>query len=289
MAGCLKGLIVSAPDLAIQSYSLPSGKADLNRFEYLLRARIPFTFVRFSDGEIELLRNRKLSIDGGITEFRGKRFSNQFPDFDKKYFDPYFDQDIRRDLIASAVFRGNTYFKGIPTRHNNAILDREFLLRLNGGFTSQMTFSDLFLNSNFIRARSSFFPFLSECFESIVVIGNWRCELHGYLAKGRLIKIPDNFFSTYQKTLQTVMQELLDAPQFTLILSSASSLSNIIGHKLYIERPDLTFLDIGTALHDFMGLQLGTRAYHKLINVHTLRERFEAWRYRWHKEYQIKW
>ena len=272
-----------------QDYPLPNGKVDLDRFEQLLRDRSPFTFVRFSDGEIELLRNRKLSIDGGITEFRGKRFSNQFPNFDKKYFDPFLDQEIRRDLIESAVFSGTYYFKGIPTRHNNAIIDREFLLRLNGGFTTQMTFSDLFLNSNFIRARSIFFPYLANCFKTIVVIGNWRCELNGYLSKGRLIKIPDNFFSIYQETLHKVLNELLNVPQSSVILSSASSLSNIIGHKLYVKRPDLTFLDIGTALHDLMGLQLGTRAYHKLINTRTPHERFQAWRYRQHKEYQIKW
>jgi hypothetical protein len=279
---------VSKDDL-MQPHSLPGGKVDLDRFEQFVRDRKPFTFVRFSDGEIELLRNRRLSIDGGVTEFRGKRFSNQFPDFDKKYFDPCSDQAIRRDLIASAAFRAGMYFKGIPTRHNNAIIDREFLLRLNGGFTNQMTFSDLFLNSNFTRARASFFPFFAKSFDDILVVGNWRCELNGYLAKGHLIKISDNFFSIYQETLQKVMHELLDAPQSALILSSASSLSNIIGHKLFIERPDLTFLDIGTALHDLMGLPLGTRAYHKLINMRTLTERFQAWRYRQHKEYEIKW
>ena len=149
-----------------QEYLLPDGKSDLDRFEQFLREQSPFTFVRFSDGEIELLRNRKLSIDSGVTEFRGKRFSNQFPDFDKKYFDPLIDKEIRRDLIESAMYRGAAYFKGIPTRHNNAIIDREFLLRLNGGFTSQMTFSDLFLNSNFTRARSNFFPLLAEYFKT---------------------------------------------------------------------------------------------------------------------------
>lgn len=279
------------PNLIFPPHILPTGKADLDRFEQFVQMRIPFTYVRFSDGEIELLRNRKLSIDGGVTEFRGRRFANQFPNFDQKHFDPHSGQDIRRDLMASAVFRGNTYFKGIPTSHNNAIIDREFMLRLNGGFTQQMTFSDLFMNSNFLRVRSFFFPFLAEFFKDILIVGNWRCSLIGYLAKGRLIKIPDNFFSPsiYQSTLKEVMAKLLEAPKSALILSSASSLSNIIGHRLYLHRADLTFLDIGTTLHDLMGLQLGTRAYHKLLNNHTFREKFYAWRYRQHHEYQLKW
>ncbi len=276
-------------DITSEPIAMPTGEADLDRFENFVRKRIPFTFVRFSDGEIEILRNRKLVIAGGVTEFRGKFFSNQFPEFDQKNFDPRIGQDVRADLLASAIFRDGSYFKGIPTRHNNALSDREFMLRLNGGFTSQMTFSDLFLNSNFLRARASFLPFIVESFGDLFVVGNWRCKLKGYLVKGRLIQIQDDFFSSYQQTLNSVHSILQDIPESALILSSASSLSNILGHRLRCTRPDLTFIDIGTALNDLMGLPLRTRAYHKLIDPCSLRDRFAAWRYRMHHEYKLKW
>lgn len=276
-------------DSSDQSYVMPTGEIALDHFEQLAQAHEPFTFVRFSDGEIEILRNRKLVISGGVTEFRGKSFSNKFPEFDQKRFDPHSGQDVRSDLLTSALFCEDAYYKGIPTRHNNALGDREFMLRLNGGFSPQMTFSDLFLNANFIRSRSVFFPFVTTCFKDLIVVGNWRCDLKGYLEKGRLIKIPDNFFESYNQTLETVLTELLKSPQAALVLSSASSLSNVLGYQLRLTRPDLTFLDIGTVLNDLMGLPLGTRAYHKLINPHTLGERFAAWRYRQHREYQLKW
>jgi len=276
-------------DTARVANVMPTGDGDLDRFERLVRERSPFTFVRFSDGEIEILRNRKLVIADGMTEFRGRLFSNQFPEFDQKRFDPRRGQDVRSDLLASAIFCESAYFKGVPTRHNNALGEREFMLRLNGGFTPQMTFSDLFLNSNFLRARESFFPFLAASFEDLLVVGNWRCELKGYLGIGRLIQIPDDFFSAYQQTLDSVQAALQAAPDSALILSSASSLSNVLGHRLRISRPDLTFLDIGTVLNDFMGLPLGTRAYHKLLDPRTLRERFAAWRYHRNREYQLQW
>ncbi len=276
----------ASPEVA---HVTPTGDGDLDRFERLVRERLPFTFVRFSDGEIEILRNRKLVIAGGVTEFRGKRFSNQFPEFDQKRFDPRHGQDVRGDLLASAIFCDVGYFKGVPALHNNALCDREFMLRLNGGFTPQMTFSDLFLNSNFLRARARFFPFLVESFEDLLVVGNWRCELRGYLVKGGLIQVPDDFFSSYQQTLNSVKAALHDAPESALILSSASSLSNVLGHSLRLSRPDLTFLDIGTVLNDLIGLPLGTRAYHKLINPQTLKERIAAWSYHTSKEYQLTW
>lgn len=280
---------ICSTDKAGAAHVMPTGDKDLDRFEYLVRERSPFTFVRFSDGEIEILRNRKLVIANGMTEFRGMRFPNQFPEFDQKRFDPRGSQLVRSDLLDSAIFSESSYFKGVPTWHNNAVGDREFMLRLNGGFTPQMTFSDLFLNSNFLRSRASFFPFLVSSFEDLLVVANWRCELQGYLSKGRLVHIPDNFFSVYQKTLHSVLALLQKAPESALILSSASSLSNILGYRLRISRPDLTFVDIGTVLNDLVSLPLGTRAYHKLINPRTLRERFAVWLYRHSREYQLRW
>jgi hypothetical protein len=41
----------------------PSAHSDILKFCMLLESEFPFTFVRFSDGEVELLRNRKLFID----------------------------------------------------------------------------------------------------------------------------------------------------------------------------------------------------------------------------------
>ena len=268
---------------------MPDGKADLDRLHMLVTARRAFTFVRFSDGELEVIRNRSMSISSGVTEFRGRFFRNSFPEYDQKRFVPNRCQDLRSDLIRSAIFRDDFYFKGIPSRHNNMVVDREFMLRLNGGFSAEMTFSDLFMNSNYVRSRNDFFPSIVEEFGNVIVVGNWRCELTGYLGRGRLVKIPDDFFSKYKQTLDEVYAELLDVPDCALILSSASSLSNVLGHHLRVNRPDLTFIDVGTVLNDLLGLSLGTRAYHRLSNPRTPRERFAAWRYRQSREYQLQW
>ena len=268
---------------------LPTGQGDLERFLEMVRQRHPFTFVRFSDGETEILKNRKLVISGGVTEFRGRVSTNKFPEFDRKHFDPSSGQVVRADLLAAACFRDRAFYKGIPTRHNRAVDDREFMLRLNGGFTEQMTFSDLFLNANFLEARRSFFPALIEAFQTVCVVGNHRCSLQGKLAQGQLIPIPDNFFSCYEDTRESVLAALSDVAEGALVLSSASSLSNVVGHQLRIDRPDITFLDIGTVLNDMIGLPLGTRAYHSVINPVTFKDKLVSWRYRWHREYQLRW
>lgn len=250
----------------MQNVIIPNPIEHLNHFIDMLKKHIPFTFIRFSDGEIEILRNRYLEITQGKTLFRGREFKNNFPDFDAKKFDPRIHQNIRKDLLASALFREENFYKGTQTSHlPNGIIDREFLLRLNGGFHTNMTFSDLFLNSNYEKYRKECVP-LFENYEKIYVIANYRAKPTGILKQAKHIDIPDNFFATYEEVVDNVFQQIENTENGSLILSSASSLSNILGHRLYVRNPNFTFLDIGTSVNDLLTLNHNTRAYHKQEN-----------------------
>lgn len=262
---------------------IPDAIIHLNNFISLLKSKTPFSFVRFSDGEIEILRNRYLEIGGGKTLFRGREFKNSFPDFDAKRFDPRIHQNIRKDLLSSALFREKNFYKGIPTAHNNAIKDREFLLRLNGGFDTNMTFSDLFLNSNYRKYRDEVVS-LFEAFENIYVIANYRAKPIEILEKATHIHIPDNFFATYDDVVKDVFEQIKNLPDGSLILSSASSLSNILGFWLYQQNPTITFLDIGTSINDLLSLSHNTRAYHN-----EEKSFFQRIFYRSKKGYEIQW
>ena len=259
------------------------------RFEDLISKKQPFTFVRFSDGEMEVIRNRKLFIGDNVTHFRGREFRNSFPDFDRKNFDPSSSQDLRGDLMLAATYKNNLFYKGIPTSHNNMLVEKELMLRLNGGADERLTFADLFLNSNFSNARKFFFPMAIGQFSNLFVVGNFRCSLSDELKHGCLVPIPDNFFSDYQKTLQSSMETLSVAPDSSLVLSSASSLSNILGQKLRMIRPDITFLDVGTAINDLIGLPLGTRGYHSLMNPQGFASKIRSFCYKYSREYKLRW
>lgn len=262
---------------------VPDANIHLNNFISLLKLKTPFSFVRFSDGEIEILRNRYLEIGKGKTVFRGREFRNNFPDFDTKRFDPRIHQNIRKDLLSSALFREKNFYKGIPTSHNDALKDREFLLRLNGGFDINMTFSDLFLNSNYRKYRDEVVP-LFGTFENIYVIANYRANPVGILKGAIHIHIPDNFFATYDSVVNDVYTQIKDAPEGSLILSSASSLSNILGYKMYLQNLNITFLDVGTSINDLLSLNHNTRAYHN-----EEKSFFQRMFYRTKKGYEIKW
>ena len=99
-------------------------------------------------------------------------------------------------------------------------------------------------------------------FNNIVVISNWRSNVKFKVYKH--INVCDNFIKSYQSELDKIQKELIDIPKCSIVLCSASSLTNILGHKLFTLRSDLTFLDVGTSINDLY--LFNTRVYHKLLN-----------------------
>ena len=252
----------------MSSFIKPDRKNHFNYFITLLNSKKPFTFIRFSDGEVEVLKNRKLTILNKKTFFRGKAYSNDYPVMDTKKFDPLIDQKFRMDLLESCIFKSEFYFKGIRTFSINdceSIIDREFLLRLNGGFDNYITFSNLLINENYLLFRSKMFPLILKKFKNVVVVSNWRSKINFECYEH--IKVCDNFIKNYENEFKNIFNLLFNIPDYSVVLCSASSLTNILGHKLFLLRPDLTFLDVGTSINDLLSLENNTRVYHKLLKT----------------------
>lgn len=237
----------------------PSAIKDIKKFYKMIKNKEAFSFIRFSDGELEIIRNRYLKISKGKTHFRGKVFKNNFSEIDSKEFDPKLNNDIREDLIYSAVAKMHNFYKGMP--HKRSKKDRELLVTLNGGLDENITFADLLINSNYKFYRDNIVPQF-ENYQNIYLIANFRAKPKDVLSKSIHIKIPDNFFSNYKKVKEQIISKLKNIPKNSLILSSASSLTNIIGHEIYRFRNDLTFIDVGTSINDLIGLDSITRSYH---------------------------
>jgi hypothetical protein len=241
----------------------PSGTDDLFAFAQMLGQRVPFTFIRFSDGESEILNNRRLEIAGGKTDFRGRTFRNSFPDWDAKTFLPVVHHEIRSDLVGAATENKASLFKGILTRSNSRLRERFFMERLNGLSTENLTFTDLLINENYRQFRDELLPVAIESAQQVVIIANHRANPTGLLAGCTHLPVPDNAFLSWNQSLDTILHRLSEIRAGGLVLSSASSLTNVIGTKLVDIRPDLTFLDVGTAINPLIGFGDADRQYLK--------------------------
>ncbi len=262
-------------------------RRDFELIKSLLENKDPFTFVRFSDGEMEIIRNERLFIGKGHISWSKGEVSYSYPDFDYKDFSPKRDIKLRGDLIASAIYKNKFYFKGIPTAHNNALNDRNLMIEFNGG-SENLTFADLLINENFLKFRKQLISIFSS-YSSVYFFGNYRANPGLVNNNWKLVPLQDNFFSNYEKVLEVSLVALGGTPKNSLILSSASSLTNILGHQLHESRPDLTFLDIGTSMHDLVGMESGIREYHVLLARNTPRNLARKIRFVMNRSFRLKW
>jgi hypothetical protein len=196
--------------------------------------------------------------------------------------------DLREDLIKSAKHKSNNYIKGIPTQHNGAVVDRNLMVDLNGGSEINLTFADLFVNQNFMKFRLRIVPLLVGA-SSVFYIGNFRATPANFCEAWKHIQVPDNVFQNYQLNKKILLESLVNAPINSILLLSASSLSNILAYELNLVRNDLTILDVGTSLHDLVGLQSGIREYHILLETNEIKTIMRKYRYRLRKGYKLKW
>ena len=268
--------------------SIMSSKTHFAFFEQRLSSRTPFVFVRFSDGEIEVLKNNSLKIGAeGVSWSKGTS-QHVYPNFDFKTFEPDLHQMFRQDLMNSATQRAKNYFKGTPARHNRALGDRDWLVSLNGETLENLTFADVFLNSNFLKFRKRIIP-LFKNFPEVYVLGNFRMQPELVNSSWKHITIPDDFIADYENVLSSVMDAVCNVKKDSLVLASASSLTNIVGSKIVFSRPDLTYIDIGTSMHDLMGMGGNVREYHSLLLPWTLRSFKSKLGYYLSGSHKIRW
>jgi hypothetical protein len=257
-------------------------------FREKITALKPFSFVRFSDGEIEILRSRPLSISEGLVDWSKGSVKFDYPIHDYKSYVPERDVLLRTDLIESARYLNSGYYKGVVTGGNNAIEDRDFLVELNGGTTNNLSFADLFINEHYLQFLNQILPLL-KMREDVYFVGNFRASVEALSVGWSKVSVPDNFFPNYTSVAQEIFDSLINVPSSSLILSSASSLSNILGHKLHVSRPDLTFIDVGTSLNHLIGLGRSSRAYHTQLEPWNLRTLRPKLLYRLFGGHRLKW
>jgi hypothetical protein len=265
-----------------------NSRKDFKSFIDFLANKAPFTFVRFSDGEMEVIRNQPFRIGNGKVSWRKGDFSYRYPDFDEKEFSPERDFRLRDELIESAIYLHPQYFKGIPASHNSARADQNLMIDLNGHSITNLTFSDLFINQNFKKFRNHAVP-LFQSFSDVFVLGNFRAKPELLNSNWRLIPVEDNFFPNFERVKEEKLRELSALPKDALVLASASSLTNIIGKRLHEVRKDLTYFDIGTSMHDLMGMEMGIREYHSVLlpnNLSGMKSKLNLYRRR---NFWLKW
>jgi hypothetical protein len=226
----------------------------------MLHDQEPFTFIRFSDGELEILRGSRLELgEKGVSWSKGQS-KFVYPTYDHKTFNPDVDLDLKLALVEAAHYLAPNFFKGIPAAHNENLEDKRLLVEMNNGTEENLTYSDLFVNANYKRFLNGMFASLATI-DRVTLIGNYRSTPKLVNSTWNLLPVPDHVFQRFEHFVSHTIRSLLALPEGSIVLSSASSISNILGHKLHLLKHDLTFIDVGTSIHAQVGMQDSLRGY----------------------------
>ena len=251
-----------------------SFSGEFDKFASLLRDGENFAFSRFSDGELFMLKGERLVLaeNNYITgELQGH---GVYPKEEQKDFDPERDKFYQEKLVEALQYRKKNYYKGLTGLADEDIAGKgsfQFQLDLCGeGDEEHLSYSNVFINNNYPKFVEQIIPVLSQ--KEIVFIANEAVTLD---------KLPFNIIKHFKVGSNCIINDynLVEDIKVWIkenniknkvFLFSASTLSNYIIHECFKECDENTYIDIGTCLSPWMGLDgwKYTRAY---LQHHILR------------------
>jgi predicted Zn-dependent protease len=240
---------------------------EFDKFLNLLRSEENFAFSRFSDGELFMLKGERLVLaeNNYITgELKGH---GVYPKEEQKDFDPERDKFYQEKLVEALQYRKKNYYKGLTGLVDEDIAGEgsfQFQLDLCGeGDEEHLSYSNVFINNNYPKFIEHILPILSQ--REIIFIANESATFDKLPFKViKHFKVGSNCIINDYNLVEDIKVWIKENNiKNKVFLFSASTLSNYIIHECFRECDENTYMDIGTCLSPWMGLEgwRHTRAY----------------------------
>jgi hypothetical protein len=247
-------------------------KGDFDKLLYKLKEGDNFTFSRFSDGELYILKNEELILSEEGTFCGDTDYEVIYPPRDFKEFHPDQDGFYRERLIEAFRHTDHEYYKGITCRCCGGDENFEWQLEFMGEGDHHLSWANLWVNDNYKYFVEDFIPALAK--RKVILVCHEDADLsrpHGlnivkHFPVGRNCLV--NNYPLVEEMKEYITTEGIKNHVF---LFAAASLSNILCHQLSIHSPKNTYIDIGTTLHAHFGFEL-QRAYLRGYWLRTLNE-----------------
>lgn len=231
-------------------------KEEFNKFKQKIQSGENFAFSRFSDGELFVMKNQKVVLGPAFFITGNRVGQNIYTKEEQKEFIPSKHQFHRERLIESFQYQDSLYYKGICTKTDVGEEDFKWQLDLHGSSDLEnLTFANLFINSNYPRYVEEIVPMFSE--REIIYVVNELADLSGLPFKVKKdFRIGSNCMVDNYDTIEQVKNYIeKNNIKDHLVLCSAASLSNMIIHQCFSENKQNTFLDVGSSLNPYLSLE----------------------------------
>ena len=229
--------------------------SEFDRIISLINTKNSFVFVRYGDGESMLIdgidvpkNTQAYDVDGWYSVGKTK---------------------LGDDIKVSLSHTEDSWYYGIPCECCNLECKEKLLKNLNVT-KDQITYANLWVNSNY----KFFKDWVNNLNEEIVLITNKKGLGNDYPFKVlKHIPIPDDCVNFYEKEKEKFIQEIINEVSDTknkIFLVSAGPLSEVIIHFLYLNEPNNKYIDVGSALDEFVHKKI-TRPYMIYGNDYNLK------------------
>lgn len=212
-----------------------------------------FSFSRYSDGELFILQNKELKLDDGIVQIDNNITNiHYYQKHDFKHFDPKKHKQFRLKLIEAFQYKAKNYYKGISCKCCVGDASFEEQIYLHGGDDESLTWSNLFVNSNYPIFLKEIMPIIG--LKKVVMICNHEADVSQL--KKCLVKDFRIGYNAMINDLDKIdeIKKWIECNNITnhVFLFSASTFSNLAIYELHKHFNKNTYLDIGTCLAPFM-------------------------------------
>jgi hypothetical protein len=230
-------------------------KIDFQKLESKIKNNQNFAYLRFSDGELFVMQNKKLIISRNFWSLDNKKIKSKFSQSEKKIFLPKKHQFYRNKLEESLKYKKKNYYKGISCTCCNGKNNVNFMKQI-ANFDKNLTFSNLFQNGNYPKYVSNILKLFSK--KKVIIIANKDVSLKYLPFKvKKKFNIGENCFINDYHLIKTLKKYIKDnSVKNHIFLIAASSLSNLIIHELFKEFDDNTYLDVGSTLNYYFNKKI---------------------------------
>jgi len=240
---------------------------DFKKHFWLLHGKIAnkenFAFLRFSDGELRILQEQELKLADDHFVIGNSKSPGRYAPEDHKHFHPKQHKFFSDHLMQSYQHKADNYFVGLSCRCCVGYSDFQEMVDWYGGDHQNLTWSNLWVNSNYPLFMEHIVPLLKKREnDGIVYVVNENATLDTLPFKVKKdFRVGANCIINNYDLIETMKKWVMDNEiKNHIFLFSASSLSNVLQYELFKIAPDNTYIDIGTTLNPYMGMK-GLRGY----------------------------
>jgi hypothetical protein len=218
--------------------------SDFEYYTNLIKSNVNFAYVRYADGEVQLMRGNPIS------------FNSQAYMVDR-WTAPSEMTPIGTQLLESLQHEEENYHYAI-SGVNDSVSDYEFLTeRIKN---TNLTFANLWINANYQKMKE----FYQTLEKEVYLICNHRAQPQNFPFKVvEIFPFPDDCISYFTEFGEDYLLQLLNYTsqvQNKTFFVSAGPVSEILIHRMYKSNPNNQYVDVGSSIDEFVHGRI-TRPY----------------------------